>query len=166
LEDETMNTPRITVGLDHTPAGAAAMRYALALAAAREDPEVVAVHAFELSTRPECRLEPDMDEVRRDLRGRCQRWIDDATTGMHPGVRIRLVIADGHPGAVLARAAQGADTLVVGSSAGVRTPQSQDLLLHLCAHVSSDLVEVDEKGIARHVLGDLTRRTQQFPQLV
>ena len=100
-----MNTPRITVGLDHTPAGAAAMRYALALAAARKDPEVVAVHAFELSTRPECRLERDMDEVRRDLRGRCQRWIDDATTGMHPGVRIRLVIADGDPGAVLARAA-------------------------------------------------------------
>jgi hypothetical protein len=151
-----MHTTRIMVGLDHTPAGAAAVRHAVDLAAAREDPEVVAVHAFELSVRPERRLEADMEEVRRDLRGRCQRWIDDATVGMHPGVRIRLVIADGDPGAVLARAAQGADTVVIGRSAGDRTPQAEDLLVRLCAHVSSDLIEVDENGTARHVLGDVT----------
>ena len=96
IEEDTMPTTTITVGLDHTPAGMAALRYAVDLAATEGHGEVLAIHAFELPARPERRLERNMSDTRRELLDRCQCWIDDAVPWDQSGVLIRLVIRDGN----------------------------------------------------------------------
>jgi len=161
-----MPTTTITVGLDHTPAGMAALRYAVDLAATEARGEVLAVHAFELPARPDRRLERNMSDTRRELLDRCQCWIDDAVPWDQSGVLIRLVIRDGKRCDVLVRASREASVLVVGAPAVAATAATRDLLAHLRANVRSDLVEVDENGSARRTVGDMTRPTQQFLQPV
>ena len=161
-----MPTTTITVGLDHTPAGMAALRYAVDLAATEARGEVLAVHAFELPARPERQLERNMRDTRRELLDRCQCWIDDAVPWDQSGVSIRLVIRDGNRRDVLVRASRETSVLVVGAPAVARTAATRDLLAHLRANVRSELVEVDENGSARRTVGDMTRPTQQFMQPV
>jgi Universal stress protein family len=155
-----MSSTRITVGLDHTPAGAAALRHAVEMAD-REGTGVLAVHAYELPSRPEVLLERNLSEARREVRGHCQRWIHETTQGMDEHPPIRLSVQDGHRQDVLLRVAQDSDVLVVGSPRGAPSHATKQLLDHLRAHVPCTLVEVDEKGTARR-----SGEPQQFPQSV
>jgi hypothetical protein len=164
IEEDTMRTATVTVGLDHTPAGVAAVRYAVDLAAAEGRGEVLAIHAFELPTRPERSLERDMSNTRRELLGRCQYWIDEAIPSNQADVSIRLQIRDGDRQDVLVRASRDTGVLVVGAPSVARTAATGELLTHLRANVRSDLIEVDEIGAARRTVGDMSRPTRQFMQ--
>jgi hypothetical protein len=156
-----MSSTRITVGLDHTPAGAAALRYAVEMAA-REGTGVLAVHAYELPASPEVLLERNLPEARREVRGHCQGWIHETTQGMDADAPIRLSVQDGHRQDVLVRVAQDSDVLVVGSPSGAPSHATKQLLDHLrTTHVPCTLVEVDEKGTARR-----SGEPHQFPQSV
>ncbi len=159
-----MRTRRITVGLDNTPASSAALRYALNLAAMRERTEVLAVHAFELTSRPERRLERNVSAARRKLGEHCQRWIDESTVGHDTGVRIRLVVRDGNRCNVLVRAARDAEVLIVGAPKIGRSPATMELLAYLRRQVGCELVEVDENGWASLTVGDTYHPVQQFRQ--
>jgi nucleotide-binding universal stress UspA family protein len=159
-----MPSTRITVGLDHTPAGAAALRYAVDMAV-REGTAVLAVHAYELPSRPEHRLERNLPEARREVREHCQRWIHETAQRMHTRAPIRLSVLDGHRQDVLVRVARDADVLVVGSPSKAPSHATKELLDHLRTHVRCALVEVDEKGSVHH-FGEPTGQTPQFPQSV
>jgi hypothetical protein len=155
-----MPSTRVTVGLDHTPAGAAALRHAIEMAA-REGTGVLAVHAYELPSRPEALLERNLPEARRELREHCRRWIHETTHRMHESAPIRLSVQDGHRQDVLVRVTQDSDVLVVGFPSGEPSHTTKQLLDHLRTHVPCALVDVDEKGTARR-----SGEPQQFPQSV
>jgi hypothetical protein len=155
-----MPSTRITVGLDHTPAGAAALRYAVEMAA-REGTGVLAIHAYELPVRPELLLERNLPEARREVREHCRRWIHETTQRMNEDAPIRLSVQDGHRQDVLVRVAQDSEVLVVGSPSSPASHATKQLLDHLRTHVPCALVEVDEKGTARR-----SGEPQQFPQSV
>lgn len=103
----------VVVGVDGSPAGAAAIDFAFA-EAARRGATLRAVHARR-SLLPRGVLGP-APALPRD--GAERRLLAEALAGRrerHPDVKVVEQIADGHPVDLLRQAAQDADLLVVGS---------------------------------------------------
>lgn len=135
---------RIVVGLDHTPNGAAALRWAVRQAVLRGW-EVVVVRAFRLPGRPERRLEPDLPGERRSARDRAEGWAMDTLRRLDEetceAARIRVRTVDGEVVPVLADAAAGASLVVVGTPC-----TGSGLLEELDAVTRCPVVHVEEGG--------------------
>jgi nucleotide-binding universal stress UspA family protein len=104
----------IVVGIDGSPASAAAVRWCAALAAA-VSARVVAVTAFEplLATI----TDRDLDEDRQPIEHHLQRWIEPFRAA---GVDVETrLLRDVHPVAAIADAAHGVAQLVVVGSHGL-----------------------------------------------
>lgn len=104
-------TGRIVVGIDGSPASAAALTWALRQAAA-SDSSVVAICAWHYSTVPGGLAPMVGVDLEANAREILRRAVDQ-TAGAERSVLSRTV--SGHPVQVLADASEGADLLVVGS---------------------------------------------------
>jgi nucleotide-binding universal stress UspA family protein len=145
-EHRTDRVPgRIVVGLDHTPSGSAALRWAAAQAVLRGW-DVLVVRAFTLPVRPERILERDLESARRQARDRAQRWAVDVLADVDSRPTLRVRQTDGEVVPVLVRSARNAELLVIG------TPSGDDVLLEtLAVRTPCPLVHVDEDGSAHDV---------------
>lgn len=140
----------VVVGLDHTPAGLAAVRHAYELAAS-SGAALHVVHAFELPTRPDVALEADLAGERLDARHRAQRWLNEAIGQQSDDVTVKLYCRDGLAEQMLLRAADAASMVVVGE------PQQRGRAAFprsLAASVDCPVICVDEYGRASEVAVD------------
>jgi nucleotide-binding universal stress UspA family protein len=107
---------RIVVGVDDSPAAAAALRWALDEARLRGTTLEV-VHTWQFPAVSEL---PGgaVDQLITDLQHVAGEVLDkvvNETAGDDPGVEVTRRVLEGAPGRVLTEAAAGADLLVVGS---------------------------------------------------
>lgn len=141
---------RIVVGIDHTPNGMAALRWAARQAVLRGW-DLVALRAFRLPGRPERVLEADLDGERRAAHDRAQTWVAGAVRGLDDDVldrlRVRVRTVDGEIVPVLATASASAALLVVG------TPCSEDRALvdELDERAACPVVHVEADGVVHDV---------------
>lgn len=109
-------TPRIVVGVDGSPGGRAALRWALA-EAERRCATVDAVHAWGPAVyvaAPTVAMIPD----RSELAAAAKQLLDRVVSGeaaAHRHVLVNQIVAEGAAARTLLDAAAGADLLVVGS---------------------------------------------------
>ncbi|HEY3610623.1 MAG TPA: universal stress protein [Pseudonocardiaceae bacterium] len=113
--------PIIAVGVDGSPAGAAALRWAVREATERHG----TVRAVSVSHQPELMpatsyaiephelRQPEQDDVKRATWLRS--LIDQARAGIENPAHVTAILVTGDPETELATAAHGADLLVVGS---------------------------------------------------
>lgn len=104
---------RIVVGGDHTPAGTAALRWAVD-EAAHTGACVVVVHAFDVQGRADLALERDLDRARRDARYRTQSWVVEVLGDLDTSVPVIVSTPEGSIEQALAAAARGAQMVVIG----------------------------------------------------
>lgn len=108
-------TYRIVVGVDGSPAGIRALRWAVAEAEARSGTvEAVTAWQWEGPAFSEIRLASDPDTVRAGA----QEDLDAAVRAVsteHPHATVAAEVVEGPPAAVLTHAAADADLLVLGS---------------------------------------------------
>lgn len=107
----------IIVGVDGSPAGAAAVGFAFAEADLREC-GLVAVHAWSrpIAHDPSHRLPVVFDEDA--IQGAAERLVAEALAGWrerYPGVRVEERLVHGHPRGALTEAATGSQLIVVGT---------------------------------------------------
>ncbi len=116
------------MGVDGSPPGQAALRFALDEARVR-GARLDVIHVWRLAVSEsvpdafllETPLEPSFplggleESVERAARGRLDAAIRDVLKGADPGVELRSEAVEGEPARVLLERAQGADLLVVGA---------------------------------------------------
>ena len=107
---------RIVVGVDDSPAAAAALRWALEEARLRRATlEVVHTWVFpavgEIPGGAVDTIVTDLERAATDMLGE----IVQGVVGADPGVEVVQRVLEGAPGRILVEAAAGADLLVVGS---------------------------------------------------
>jgi nucleotide-binding universal stress UspA family protein len=134
----------IVVGVDNSPAGAAAVRWALRRGHA-DRTAVVAVSAFEPPHRPRIGLHPDLASQRLTERRRAQWRVNDAVAELPSAVRVELSTPDGQALSALLDKARGAALLVVGTP--TRDHRS-DLVERLREASTCPVVNVDADGTA------------------
>lgn len=133
----------IVVPIDYTPAGSAALVWAVERAE-EQDCDVLAVHAFDRSSTADSRLERDLVGAREQACSRAHAWVIDVL-GDRPAteVRVRIVTRAGSLVQVLPAAADGADTVVLSASAAGGL-----LVGSLRSRLGCPVVCVDEDGTA------------------
>lgn len=111
---------RIVAGVDDTPAGRAALRWAVDEARTR-DGEVTALYAWE---PPSLAYPGDIDPER--LERASERFLLRLTQEEvpSPGIPLRPVVVEGDPADVLVHAADDADLVVLGNSGHPHRPGS------------------------------------------
>jgi nucleotide-binding universal stress UspA family protein len=134
----------IVVGIDNSPAGAAAVRWAVRRGHA-DGTAVVAVSAFEPPHRPRIGLEPDVASQRLTERRRAQWRVNDAVAELSSAVRVVLATPEGQAVPALLDNARDAALLVVGTP--TREHRS-DLVERLREASTCPVVNVDEDGTA------------------
>jgi nucleotide-binding universal stress UspA family protein len=107
----------IVVGVDGSPAAAAALRWA-ATEALRTGADLLAVHAWVPGRGPAAVHEPDLVTERSAIRQRTVAWVLDALDPVPGDLRVRAEVRVGRPVAVLLAASRGADLLVIGYDDG------------------------------------------------
>ncbi|GGP75706.1 universal stress protein [Saccharothrix coeruleofusca] len=100
-----MSETKVVVGVDASPAGADALRWAARHAT---NGEVVAVSV--------CRMHPAGGSGEDAFRSAHRRALREAVEGLPPtpGVRVAQLLVDGDPGPALVALSHGADKLVLG----------------------------------------------------
>lgn len=134
---------RIVVGYDHSPAGIAALRWAMRIAK-DHDATVVVVHAFDRSDRADLDIKRDLDRARRDARYRTQARVLEVVGNSENRAPVRVSTPDGPVADVLRSAAPGALMVVIGR------PQSErhrDLPSTLKDSCPCPIVAVDEQSV-------------------
>jgi len=133
--DGAPHAPRVVVGGDYTPAGTAALLWAVA-EAERTGSSVTVVHAFDATERADLlldsRVDPHLSQARRDARYRTYSWVVEALAETGTSVSVLVATPAGPVGDVLAQHAQGASLLVLGEPSGTRHRGLPDLLSHAC----------------------------------
>jgi nucleotide-binding universal stress UspA family protein len=115
LEARTRGWREIVVGLDDSPAAAAALRWAADQAKLSDRPLRV-VHAWQLSSFEQAAGSRQYVEAAlADARARATRWVLEALGTAAAEVRWSLDIADGSPGQVLVERSRGALLLALGT---------------------------------------------------
>ena len=104
---------RIVVGGDYTPAGTAALRWAVDKAA-QTGACVAVVHAFDVAGRADLALERDLDRARRDARYRTQSWVVEVLGDLDTSVPVIASTPDGSVEQELVAAARRAQMVVIG----------------------------------------------------
>lgn len=134
----------IVVGVSRTPAGAAALRWALDAALA-QGWEVVAVHTFDSSVRADAALERDLDsEVRASAR-RAQIWVQQIAPNDAARRLLEFRSRVGEIGTTLAKESRGAALLVMGAPTQTR---HTDLPARLRRRCTCPVILVNENGEA------------------
>jgi nucleotide-binding universal stress UspA family protein len=114
MSEDDREGSRIVVGVDGSPSSVTALRWAVRQAELTGS-EVLAVSAWRLPSTYGFATDADgAADFERDA----HKILADAlneVSGEAPGAVIRSLVEEGHPADVLARAARGADLLVVGS---------------------------------------------------
>jgi len=109
---------RIVVGVDDSSGSAAALAWALALAA-ETGAEVEVVHAYELPYSWINGYAPDLERWMREgaeaARATLDRIVDAALEGHPDYVEVRRTVGEGTPAQVLLDRSGDADLLVIGS---------------------------------------------------
>ncbi len=139
--------PRIVVGYAHTPAGSAALRWAV-LEAQRTGAEIEAVHVFDLRRRADAALSRDPEELRVEARRRAEQRVRDVVAGLGTRTRVRFTALVGDVEQTLAANARHADRLVLGEP-GHRTDQS--LPERLSRQCAAPVTVVSESGAAQEL---------------
>jgi nucleotide-binding universal stress UspA family protein len=134
----------IVVGVSRSPAGAAALRWALDAAAA-QGWEVVAVHSFDLSVRADARLERDLDAEARESARRAQVWVQQVAPNDAARRLLEFRSRAGEIGETLAKESRGAVLLVMGVPTLTR---HGDLAARLRQRCTCPVILVDENGEA------------------
>lgn len=127
---------RIVVGGDYTPAGTAALRWAVA-EAERTGCSVTVVHAFDPEERAdlilERQLDPELTQARRDARYRTYSWVVEALADTGTPVSVLVATPEGPVVEVLAAQAGQASLLVLGEPSGALHRGLPDVLARACA---------------------------------
>lgn len=133
---EAPHRARIVVGGDYTPAGTAALLWAVA-EAERTGSSVTVVHAFDAAERAdlllERRVDPHLTQARRDARYRTYSWVVEALAETGTSASVLVATPAGPVGDVLAEHAQDASLLVLGEPSGARHGGLPELLSRACA---------------------------------
>lgn len=104
--------PEIVVGLNHSPAAQAALRWAVD-EASRLRANVTVVHALDAEHRADLAMATDVESERRESAGRAQRWAAECVT-LPPGVQTTFVTPLSPITEALILAAEDALLVVVG----------------------------------------------------
>jgi len=133
----------IVVPIDYTPAGSAALAWAVERAE-EQDCDVLAVHALERSSTVDARLERDLPGAREQACSRAHAWVIDVL-GDRPAtdVRVRIVTRAGSVRQVLPVAADRAEIVVLGTS-----DTAGPLVGSLRSRLACPVVCVDDDGAA------------------
>ena len=134
----------IVVGVSRSPAGAAALRWALD-AAAVQGWEVVAVHTFDLSVRADALLERNLDAEALESARRAQIWVQQVAPNDAARRLLEFRSCVGEIGETLARESRGAVLLVMGVPTLTR---HADLPARLRQRCNCPVILVDENGEA------------------
>jgi nucleotide-binding universal stress UspA family protein len=122
---------RIIVGCDHTPAGVAALKWAMNVAA-EHNASVEVVHAIDVSERSDLAMERDHVQARRDAGYQSQEWLIDVLGGLDTRMPVRVTTPCGPVADVLATAARGAFMLVIGEPQDRRHTDLPAVLAQMC----------------------------------
>lgn len=104
---------RIVLGGDYTPAGTAALRWAVDVAA-KTGSCVAVVHAFDVAGRADLALERDLGRARRDARYRTQSWVVEVIGDLDTSVPVTVSTPDCSVEQSLMAASRGAQMVVIG----------------------------------------------------
>lgn len=136
--------PRIVVGLDNTPASAAALRWAVT-EAERLGRAVLAIHIQPTRTHP---------PIAGAHRPRPFDWVLRALRRTGCAVPITIETRTGDPGPALCAAATGARLLVLGVNQADGVPYANDVVAHCRANAGCPVIVITEAG---HVLDQYGR---------
>jgi len=144
---------RIIVGYAHTPAGHAALRWAVR-EAQRTGAEVEVVHVFDLSRRADAILCRDREELRGEARRRAEQRVREELAGMGLVPRVRFTSLVGEIEATLAAAGRRAGRLVLGEP-GSRSGRS--LPIRLSTRCTAPVTVVSEAGTTHEATASAVR---------
>ena len=140
-------TPRIVVGIDHSGASRAALRWAAAQSQLTGIPLAV-VHAWQLSELPAAAIASGAGQYREaaaaDARARATRWVQDTFDFDGTDLRWTLDIVEGAPGPVLVSRSAGAQLLVLGTGehTGLRRAVAGSISEHCLSHAALPVIAV------------------------
>jgi len=137
----------IVVGLDHTPAGSAALRWAVD-EGVRRGGRVMAVHVYDRDARADLVMERDHEEERTRERIAAHRQVVNELGDRAARLGIAISLTDGRVATRLADAAEHAVLLVVGKPSDDATKGLPELLGSICG---CPVMIVDETGEAERV---------------
>ena len=150
----TGKRPTIVVGYAHTPAGTAALRWAVT-EGQRVGADVEVVHVFDIRRRADVALSHDPEIDRGEARHQAAQRVQQAVADLHERGAVRFVERIGHIEEVLATVADGAMRLVLGEP-GCRTDESLPTLLSV--HCTVPVTVVSEAGHPRELVGQLRKQ--------
>lgn len=145
----------IVVGVSRTPAGAAALRWALDAASA-QGWEVLAVHTFDTSVRADAALERDLEAEGRASAHRAQLWVQQIAADDNARKLLQFRSCIGEIGAVLAKQSHGAALVVLGAPT---LTSHADLPARLRQRCHCPVILVDESGGAAVELASGPKQT-------
>jgi nucleotide-binding universal stress UspA family protein len=147
MRDLSVVRELIVVGLDHTPAGSAALRWA-ADEGVRRGGRVMAVHIYDREGRADLGVVRDHDAAKSSERIEAHRQLVDVLGDKAAHLDIAICQTDGRVAPSLAEAAEHAGLLVVGKPTDGSHKGLPELLARSCA---CPVVVVDEHGVAENV---------------
>jgi len=133
---------RVVVGYAHTPAGTAALRWAVA-EGQRTGQEVEVIHVFDLRRRADAALTKDQDGVRTEARQQAQQRVHQALADVPAEARVSFTARVGDIEDVLVASAQHATRLVLGQP-GNRWDRSRPM--RISQRCSTPVTVVSEAG--------------------
>lgn len=134
----------IVVGVSRSPAGAAALRWALDAASA-QGWEVVAVHTFDISVRADAQLDRDLEAEARESARRAQVWVQQMAPSDDARRLLDFRSRVGEIGETLAKESRGAALMVMGVPTLARHAHLAAQLRQRC---NCPVILVDENGEA------------------
>ncbi len=149
----------IVVGIDESPASAAALRWAAAHGRSTGLP-LRLVHAWQISAAASAGLATGggeyVEAASADARARATRWVLDTLGGDAAGVRWTLTVHEGGPGPVLAELARGARLVVVGTRehTGLRRAVTGSVSHYVLSHADAPVVAVPAPAARERGRGD------------
>lgn len=150
LDDDVRTVDRrddIVVGIDESPASAAALRWAADLSQ-RTGLPLRLVHVWQLSAAAAAAVAAGaagyVEAANSDARARATRWVLDTLGGDAAQVRWTLQVAEGGPGPALVNQSQTARMLIVGTHEhrGLRRAISGSVSHYCVSHAEVPVVAV------------------------
>jgi nucleotide-binding universal stress UspA family protein len=128
---ELAGRDRIVVGLDNSPAGAAALQWALR-EASQTDASVTVVSAFDPSTRVDLTASSDVEAEVSEHQRRVRDWVARSSPTLPADIAIRVTTPRSTVLSALADAAKGARCVVVGQPQDARHQELPTKLAGYC----------------------------------
>ncbi len=137
-----MDQARIVVGVNHTPAAEAALRWALAKAESTGC-SVTAVHVFDESERADLAMERDPEREEVEAHRRAQARVREIVSETGIDIPVTFTFTHGTVAAELAMAALSGSALVVGQP---QLDHHRRLVRDLALEAPCPVVAVSEEG--------------------